>query len=336
MKYIFFLFLVFDAYSQVTLDSLQKQINELQKEKSVISKVNLSFFYDVQFQSTTDDAEETFLLADSSIYSGYQGDGHSLYIDIPVVQKSDDDLDNSVGSEFVIGEGRAQFYTTHELGRKMTLTVGQFDSLVGFEANDTLELDFAQTTSFLDAAFINTQLGIMGSLGLGNFRLDLTVGNKGGRSNTQGDGVEYGSSLVYQDSTIEAYASFLTFTDKGADSTDESENLTDIYFGYIFNQFRLDLEYALLDQNAQSELAIGTLARFSYYASEKLTYLIRYEDTENLNDILSAHSYAFGAKYLYLENYILKLNYMNERFKEGSNDQYAITHKYVASLITKF
>lgn len=336
MKYFFLFFLTLNGYAQVTLDSLQEQINELQKERSLISEVNLSFFYDVQFQSKTDDSEETFLLQDSSIYAGYEGDRHSLYIDIPIVQKSDDDLDNSVGSEFLIGEGRAQFYTTHEVGEGFTLTVGQFDSLVGFEANDTLELDFAQVTSFLDAAFIDTQLGVMGSIDLGQFRVDLTVGNKGGRSNTQGDGVEYGSSLVYQTKRIEAYASYLTFTDKGVDSANESENLTDLYFGYIFNSFRVDLEYALLDQKTQQDLSIGTLTRLSYYANEKLTYLLRYEDTENLNNTAEAHSYALGVKYLHLENYILKLNYMNERFKETSSDAFNITHKYVASLITKF
>lgn len=335
MKFLIF-FLSFNAFAQVTLDSLQKQINELQKDKSVISKVNLSFFFDIQFQSTTDTAEETFLLADSAIYAGYEGNGHALYIDIPFAHKSDEDLDNSVGTEFVIGDGKAQFYTTHEVNKNLTITVGQFDSLVGFEANDTLELDFAQTTSFLDGAFIDTQLGVMGSLSMSDFKLDLTVGNKGGRSNTQGDGVEYGTSLVYQTEHIEAYASFLTYTDKGEDTTDESENLTDLYFGYIFDKYRIDLEYALLDQKSQSDLSIGSLLRLSYYANDKLTYLVRYEDAENLNDIIKAHSYAFGIKYLYLENYIFKLNYMNERFKEDMNSQFEVTHKYVASWITRF
>jgi hypothetical protein len=298
-------------------------------------EMEFSAFFDVQLQTVNTEAEETFLLNDASFYMDYEKEKYSIHLDLPFANASDDNLNNSVDGQISFGEAKAQYYSVLNLSDSLSLTFGQFDSIVGYEENDSNTLEFAQVTSNMDNMFPDVQMGMMLNYQIGDINMGATIANKGGKANTQGDGTEYGVTASYESDVIEGYVSYLTFSDKGDDATDESENLTDIYVGIPYGDFMLSLEHAISDQK-DKDPGMGNYVKLAYSANEKTTYLIRYIETQNINNAKETYSYALGVKYDYSDNHIMKLNYIKDSSKAPGAMDYTDEDKFVFGLITSF
>ncbi len=190
--------------------------------------------------------------------------------------------------------------------------MGQFDTIYGFELNDSKDRFFAKTGLVYDQIMPVTHTGVLFSYtndGAYARLLAANPNNKGtlGESATGDTNYEYGTAIGYSNADYRIQVGYLTRPiNKAGTTTVGMRSLIDVTAGLTLGKFTADVEYAILADENKDKLTAdptdkessgtGLLALVAYNCDDNWAFAARAERVEKLTtDKLS--SLGVGAHY---------------------------------------
>lgn len=290
-----------------------------------------SGYADLRYTTVTKDAktgvagnpESGYSIEDGAFYLNHQKDALTFNLDLPFRRfKNSDKTTFVAGTEnvsnnanVVLGNDKAQVTVkyTHE---QFELTFGQFDTIYGFELNDSKDRFFAKTGLVYDLMMPVTHSGVLLSYtyeGAYARLLSANSNNKGtlGDSATGDNSYEYGTAIGYSNATFRAQVGYLVRPiNKATGLSGGSRSLVDITAGVTLGKFTADAEYAIVADETKNTLtatntdkedsATGALVMLGYNHDDKLSFAVRAEQVEKdpgQTGLSKATTLGFGAHY---------------------------------------
>ncbi|MBC86873.1 MAG: hypothetical protein CL677_06800 [Bdellovibrionaceae bacterium] len=231
-----------------------------------------------------------FLVNQGAFYFSKSSENGSMHIDMPFVQ-------NSTSGSLTFATGMAQAYVVRNLG-DYKLTFGQFDTIFGFEANDSIDVFYARNGAVFGIMPVtHTGATFAGKIN-DSIEYTVLVGNSastGAQSGEQADETdpEMGLKFAYSSSQFRASLGVLStgYSDSGCGTADcGSQMLIDLLLGKDFGKFSVDLAVDQItnpggDASDASEAILGILIDTRYNMNSEHAFGLRLEQVTGQSSI---------------------------------------------------
>ena len=273
--------------------------------------------------------ERGFQLHDAAVYLRFGYGAHYGYVDVPFSA----DFDAVEGADFAIGLDKAQAYVGGEYDIGFSWMLGQFDSIVGYEDNDSPGNPFNQPSKFFNSATPNTHAGIW----LGYSRSDvlsfaLMCANPGEEGLLRGGSPEFGAVVEWNAGPVAGYVSGLTkrsdgkqdaFIDVVTEGTLLANSIAWVLEGDLTKVGRAaDWGFALLGQVVVTPVQLSSAAIRVDYVSNQ--------------DVFEGLGVSAGLQLHLSEFARLRFDYLFSRQRENDGDPYADDHQFVLGAVFEF
>lgn len=185
-----------------------------------------------------DQSDNGFKLYDSALTISYSHGKSGLFIDLPITSSS-----ASGGSgTFDLAQERAQGYVTYSPKEWLQFTLGQFDTLYGYELNDSKDRFFVRPGIVYNGALNLVHSGAMVQATFGDATLKILSANQSNRTDLHGNNdPEVGAQASYNlaENTYITLG-YLSYRDSTADANNQ---MTDVLLGTKILNTALDFEY---------------------------------------------------------------------------------------------
>ena len=251
--------------------------------KIEIPKIDLNFsgFVDLRFRDVNSSvqgqgrgAESGFLVEDAAFYLSKKSNKLNLLIDLPFSRQKEDaagatgavtpQLYKSSGPDLEFATRKAQVVASYQALEWLKVSLGQFDTIFGYELNDSKDRFFGQTGLVYNYALPVTHVGVLGEIVSHGFTLKLMAANPNGRgsrdntdntgqSTTNGeDNTEYGATIGRSGNIWRAQLGYATRPRLAYDVTRKQRTLFDVVAGVtLFEHLNVDAELALVNDPAK-------------------------------------------------------------------------------------
>lgn len=248
----------------------------------VVEQENTKFsgFVDLRFRDVNSSlkgqgrgAESGFLMEDAAFYLQHSSGRISLLIDLPFSRQKETVAGSggpqtpfykSSGPDLEFATRKAQVVGSYQVRENFKLSLGQFDTLFGYEVNDSRDRFFGQTGLLYNDALPVTHVGLLAEWTLPLLTAKLMAVNPNGRgsrddvdaqgqSTTNGeDNTEYGATVGGTWGPARAQVGYLTRPRLAYDSKRSRRTLLDVVAGVtIFQKLSLDAEWVLVNDPAK-------------------------------------------------------------------------------------
>ena len=263
----------------------------------------------------------TFNVNDGALYLGKSLGAGEVFVDIPFRSKTEAEISggSTNNSNFVVGADKAQAYVAWKYENGLSWKLGQFDSLYGFESNDSPDLVFAKqgllygnvpnTPNALDLAgltavkpMVHTGLAVTYDLSelLG---VTFLVANPNPQAKMYDGNPDFGFKISSKFDIFHTSVGGL-FTRVG----DNKGSLFDIMAGAKFGKLMADLEVTFDKKPMGSaETRFGSLVQLGYSLNDKMNVATRFEYTKL--GTLKALSWTTGPQWSFSRDLVAKLDY---------------------------
>lgn len=264
---------------------------------SSVSPVNLTVtgFLDMRFASyrSADSAinEKTrsgFLLEDGAIYFSVKKENLEAAIDLPFSRNG---LITSDTSDLSLSKTKSQIYGRYHFSKTMHLTFGQFDTVYGFELNDSKDRVFGNVGLAYSQTLPVVHTGTYLSYLENGFTLRALIANPSDRQTFGNDpadsSTEYGGIFGYSNAWMRFQTGFLTRAVANLSNGQSNRTLFDNLLGFTIGQFELDFQYSTAanprkntltaPSNDQEDPGSVAMALVSFQANERLRLSGRFE-----------------------------------------------------------
>jgi hypothetical protein len=239
----------------------------------------------------------TFTVHQGALYLSKKIKSSDVFVDIPFVQ-------NATAGNLTLATTQAQAYVSHTYDFGLTWTAGQFDTIYGFEVNDTKDIFFT-TQGPVYGILPVTHTGFMAAYKImDGLKIHALVGNANQAGfHTAGNAMEFGGRLNFEHDWFRAGAGILANKQDGnyvvGTQTHgyQTAQTIDITFGGTFNGLSFDGAVDMV-QSGQAKVvdrgtvadkgnAMGLFGQLTYQANDEVTVGVKYESvTNNAGDAL--------------------------------------------------
>ncbi|MCB9026318.1 MAG: outer membrane beta-barrel protein [Bdellovibrionaceae bacterium] len=241
-------------------------------------------FIDLRFQEGDLNSDSNgFAFYDGAIQiTGFLQKDYSVFVDLPVgwqkgVDTDGDGKKDNFANSWSLGKERAQVILSLEKS-SYKLLIGQFDSPIGFESNDSRDLYFAKHGLLFNEFTPTTHVGVKGEYkALPFLELHSIVSNPQGNGSYGGESPEYSLQVLFKKAEFYLLPGYYT-----RNVMNESIHLLNIYGGYNSKEFQLYLEFNQLENPDLKKPAKGYMLLCSWAINELWTAAMRWETAEQL------------------------------------------------------
>jgi hypothetical protein len=229
-----------------------------------------------------------YLFEDGALYFNFKKENIEAFVDLPFFRNATSNTDNA---SLAFAETKAQAWMAYNFSESMKIVIGQFDTLYGFELNDSKDrlfgnygLVYSQTLPIVHsgAYFQYSQSGFTAKL------LSANPADRDSFGNTPNDsGYETGATLGYSNDWMRSQLGYLSRVQDGLDGSTEPRTLTDILLGFSYWKLALDLQYSLVKNPRKNTLTTdatdsedpgsGFMAHLAFKPLDRWTVGFRYE-----------------------------------------------------------
>lgn len=229
-----------------------------------------------------------FLLDDGALYFSVKKDDLEAAIDLPFSRNG---LITSDTSDLSISKTKAQIYGRYHFSKTMHVTFGQFDTVYGFELNDSKDRSFGNVGLAYSQTLPVVHTGTYLTYAENGFTLRALVANPSDKQTFGTDpadsSTEYGGIAGYSNDFARVQIGFLTRAVADLSSGQSNRVLVDSLLGFSFGQFDLDFQYSTVTnprKNTLTDVATDkedpgsvAMAILTYKPTEKLKISGRFE-----------------------------------------------------------
>ncbi|MGE4133040.1 MAG: outer membrane beta-barrel protein [Bdellovibrionales bacterium] len=240
-----------------------------------------------------------YLLEDGALYFHFNHDKVEALVDLPFHRNSTTGTNDA---NFAFAMTKAQAWVGYSFTEEFKIVAGQFDTLYGFELNDSKDrlfgnagLVYAQTLPIVHSGVYlqYSHSGLTAKLLSANPADRDTLGTTANDSY-----METGATVGYSQDWIRGQLGYLTRDQKSLSGGEAKRTLTDILLGFTFDAFDLDLQYSIVKNPQKNTLTTsatddedsgkGLMAILAYKLSDDWKLGVRYE---SLTDDPGASNY---------------------------------------------
>lgn len=262
-------------------------------------------FVDAQFRwAENDNANSGYRINDAALILTHTKGKASLTIDLPFGMSS------NTNNNFNVAQDKAQaFITINHSGSQFTM--GQFDTIYGFEANDSKDVFFNSAGVLANGVLRTTHTGIMASRDWSSMiSTKLLVANSKNRgANGPGQSPEYGLQVGLNFGAMYANLGYLTF----ARDNDTEHKFAELMAGGKFGDWKVDFEYDMIEDtanknNADLDKGSNLLLNIRHDCHEKFNTAFRYVMTDKMANAYSQTNMTLGINYFIEDTTTLKFD----------------------------
>ncbi len=266
----------------------------------VVDAITVSSFFDFrhsQFRKEgatrpEENEKSGYLLEDGAVYFKFKKDKLEALVDLPFHRDAGTGTDNA---NFQFAATKAQAYGTYEILESLKFTFGQFDTIYGFELNDSKDRLFGNAGLVYAQTLPIVHSGAMLQFSHSGFVAKLLSANPADRdslgSTTNDQNLESGIALGYSYEMVRGQVGHLTRAQNGLDDEGAQRSLTDILLGVTLGPVDLDAQYSIVKNPQKNTLTASTTD--SEKAGSGLMFIAAYKPLDSLK---------VAARYEMLEN----------------------------------
>jgi hypothetical protein len=300
-------------------------------------------FLDFQYQYKKETKSPGFVLQDGALYISKESNNWGIFLDLPFAWGGDASNNN-----FKFATEKAQAYVTVSAPYGLGLSVGQFDTIFGFELNDTKDIAFTKPGIVFNAALPVTHTGALVTYtyeieqfnqtrNLGAFTVKGLLSNPRNQGSTDGENLEFGGSLGFSNELVRFNLGYLAANFDGPVGTSQ---LFDFLAGFTYGTVNIDFEYDIkryvgADKTTFGSTGHAVMAHIVAGITEELGLGVR---GEIVSKMLNHHAVqlTFGPHYHFNENFTVRSDYTWNRTEASKGDDKVTAHEVNASLVAKF
>lgn len=181
-------------------------------------------------------------------------------------------LDNANDSNFTIGANKAQAYLAFKYENGISWKIGQFDSLLAYEANDLVDVMF--TRGGLMGAQLPALVHTGGTIGVNYdpFFVDVFVANPANKAQMSGNIADYGLKVKFNSKMLWMNLGFWQNQNTGGGT-----NVTYLSYGGGLSFGQLEANLDLLFRKTVVSTALGWQLNTGYHLTDQVCAGIRAE-----------------------------------------------------------
>lgn len=314
-------------------------------------------FFDTQYQYRKNSKSPGFQIYDGALYVSKSFDKLEFSVDLPFSWRgmttqtsyedtnSDGNLDTAVESEtntndFKFASSKAQAYAKYTFDNGVYIQGGQFDTIYGFELNDSKDLALTTPGAVFNAALPVTHLGVLAGYSLdiningrdlGTFGVKGLVSNPQNQGSSNGSNLEFGGQLTFANDSIRFAAGYLGWNQDGPAGM---YSLYDVVAGFTWERITFDAEFDMKKVGA-ADAGLALMAHAVISVTDPLSLAARGEWIKKMGNH-SLYQGTFGPQYKVNDNLKMKADYTFTRTQEVSGGTKDDTHSVNAGFIFQF
>ncbi len=283
-----------------------------------------------------------FSVYDAALYASHEIRNFKLNVDLPFawVGEQDDGAGNiSYPNDFKFATGKAQAYVTvgfEPAYGSWTLTAGQFDTIYGFELNDSADRFFPHEGLLYTYMLPTTHTGMMIGFSKEHGPITMTAkalaANRYNQGAKGGENVDFGGQLGLTHEMFRTYVGYLTTNLKGAAGF---RHFIDVLVGGTFGKFSLDTEFDFIKEPG-SPNAFGIMGLGVVQVLDPLGLGLRGEYTSKAGGVYRQFQISGGFNWKILSPVTVRGDYSFVRAKATKLVAYQSDHRFDASLVYRF
>ncbi|MCH2533550.1 MAG: hypothetical protein MK008_03805 [Bdellovibrionales bacterium] len=258
---------------------------------------------------------------------------HFFFIDAPLSSVAPDTTTTPVESSnnFQLWQNKAQVYLSHQI-EKTKLYVGQFDSVFGVEANDTLHNPLP-IEGLVAQIVPSVHRGVMIHHNFKKYDLnfDFIAANQESGGYDKKKPLEWGVNFFKKWERIHASLGYLYSRNNGSNN-----ELVNFISSFFLNKIKIDLEYAWIRKALSNKDSVGGSIRLNMPVDEDLSYQVLVEQADEINGLARQRLFVLSGSRKLMSSVKLKVgvglmqNWQNS-FDDKSSDQAMFTSSLMYS-----
>lgn len=261
---------------------------------------------DLSNSVSTTGTKNTFQVTNGALYLRKSLGAGKMMIDLPFKT-----ISTGANNNFDFATSVAQAYAEYKYDFGLSWKAGQFDTIYGYEGNDTIDL-LAARQGLVYAILPVTHLGVMANYTWESLTFSLLFGNANQLgAQTTNDSQEVGAKIAWSNSSYRASLGALSnrkeanYTVGTTTENEQAVMIMDLLVGATFDKINVDLGYDSIQPGRKKVISNvtgavedkkNTQALFllaSYTVNDELTPFVRYESVKE--DAANAFTTALGA-----------------------------------------
>jgi hypothetical protein len=259
------------------------------------SLLKISSFIDVRYTTYTsdnttinEDENSGYLFEDGALYLGYKDGALGINIDLPFSRNADASTNSA---DIAFAKSKAQFYAKYDFTPELSVTFGQFDTIFGFELNDSKDRVFGYAGLVYGQTLPVVHSGVFLQYTKESFTAKLLSANPSDRDALGTDSTdsshEFGATLNFTNELFRSQIGYLSRSKENLAGGSATRSLIDILVGTTLGIFALDLEYSIVDDPSKNTLTTdstdeedagsGFMLHVAIQTSDQLRLGVRYE-----------------------------------------------------------
>lgn len=301
---------------------------------ATVANAGVSGFVDTQINFSSNGANSpTFSVADGAVYFSDKVGTSSVMVDIPFKF-----LGTGATNAFTLATTKGQAYVSHSYDFGLGWTLGQFDTIYGFEKNDNLDNHFTgQGILYANKGEI-THTGLGLDYTNGPVTVKAIVANPHNQGQRNSDNWNFGGTVKFKHDAFYVQAGYLHHKERiGTFGTvGESSMLADFILGWAGNNITADVEVLLKKLAATgATTGVGFGGWFGYTMNSWLLGA-RFEYGSKLANY-SEFGLGVGPGYKFNDKLTCKIDYMLDSTKAlAATTTATTTHAATVSAQYKF
>lgn len=247
------------------------------------NSLKFSGFVDFQYRWIEDDSsyKTGFQIYDAAFYVQKNISTQTLFfIDAPMSSVdpnvSGGDVESS--NNFQLWQNKAQIYLSHQF-EKTKFYVGQFDSVFGIEANDTLHNPLP-IEGLVAQVVPSVHRGVMvhHNLKAYDMSVDFIAANQESGGYDRKRPLEWGLNFFKKWDFVHSSIGYLYSRDRG-----QNNEMVNVISTFFFDEIKIDVEYAWIRKAFTEKDTVGGSVRLNMPVNSKLSYQFLAEQTDEIN-----------------------------------------------------
>lgn len=215
---------------------------DVASDSKASSPLKISGFAEAAYNwEENNDVGSGFTVADAALYVEHGDENMKLFVDLPFAN-------NGEGNDFKFAKSQGQAYITiNDL--PVEVTFGQFDTIYGFELNDSKDRAFIKPGIVFASTLPTSHTGLMLSKTIGVFGVKLLTSNQANNGQQNDASSEYGIQTSLTFDNFYATFNYLTYSQSHLES-DKDRQFYNLVTGVSLGFYQLDIELGVVDNDA--------------------------------------------------------------------------------------
>ena len=257
-----------------------------------------------------------FRLQSAALYLEHRYQQTRFFFDLPIQWEGPLDTDNdgtadsAATNNFVLARERTQLYVEHGF-TDWTVTLGQFDSIYGFESADSADIFFARLAWVGINVSHTTHNGLLVNRQFApHWSLNFIVADAGGQGALGNTSPEYGIQIGWTQNNGYLKLGYIEYSDHG-----DPMRFSEALVGWSQPKWELHLELDHVDQVGQQEDTQAYLLSFAYHLTDSWSWGFRLDGAKDYPGTYRRQDQTFGLRHLVHDHLQIKADYRQAKWE---------------------